>query len=140
MGQMHVGLFGPQFDTLANALAARERLQGVHAANIANADTPHYQSDQRDFASFLAEKQGASARTPLATTQPGHFSDDAEPSGWAASLRRHGGTARRMDGNDVDIQKEMAAMAKNQLMHELTLRLLKKRLDGMANIVHEGGR
>ena len=149
MGHMHISVFGRNFNTLANALAARERLQNVYAANIANADTPHYHADRRDFASFLAERQsasagGASKGVALARTRPEHFSagnDDAgDGIGHVPLFGHHARNAQRLDGNDVDLQKEMAAMSKNQLMHELTLRLLKNRLDGMANIAREGGR
>ncbi|MDQ6987652.1 MAG: flagellar basal body rod protein FlgB [Mariprofundaceae bacterium] len=134
------GLFKQNFNTLANALAARERMQSVHATNVANADTPNFRADSRHFADFLAEKQISSGNAPLATTQTGHLSASSGQSSWQATLSQHAQAAQRMDGNNVDMQKEMAGMAENQLMHDLTLRLLKKRLDGMSNLMREVGR
>lgn len=140
MGQPVTGLFDQEFRTLSNALSARERMQSVHAANIANADTPNYHADTRRFADFLAEKQAvAGDSTRLAATQSGHI-PLAESSSWQELLKNPNKSAQRMDGNSVDIQKEMADMAQNQLMHDMTMRLLKKRLDMVANVVREAGR
>jgi len=140
MGHPVSGLFTRNFNTLASALSARERLQSVHAANIANADTPNYHADTRQFSDFLAEKQRTSGHAPLALTQAGHMSFDAGESTWQSTLSHHSQAVQRMDGNSVDMQKEMAGMAENQLMHDLTLRLLKKNLDGMSAVIKEGGR
>ncbi|HCS13928.1 MAG: flagellar basal body rod protein FlgB [Zetaproteobacteria bacterium CG06_land_8_20_14_3_00_59_53] len=140
MGQPLTGLFDQEFKTLSSALSARERMQSVHAANIANADTPNYHADTRRFADFLAEKQNVTNRsTRLAATQPGHI-PIAESTSWQGLLATQRNTAQRMDGNSVDIQKEMAGMAQNQLMHDMTMRLLKKRLDMVATVVREAGR
>ncbi|MDX8392643.1 MAG: flagellar basal body rod protein FlgB [Mariprofundaceae bacterium] len=138
MGHPVSGLFNRNFNTLADSLAARESMQSIHASNIANADTPNFNADNRRFADFLAEKQVSSGRAPLAATQAGHLSATSGESSWQATLGRHSQTAQRMDGNNVDMQKEMAGMAQNQLMHDLTLRLLKKKLDGMNNLMRDG--
>jgi len=144
MGQPVTGLFDQEFRTLANALSARERMQTVHAANIANADTPNYQADTRRFSDFLAEKQANSGvsggGTRLAATQVGHIPVAETDSSWQGLMKSSRSTAQRMDGNSVDIQQEMASMAENQLMHDMTMRLLKKRLDMVANVVREAGR
>lgn len=143
MGQPVTGLFDQEFRTLANALSARERMQTVHAANIANADTPNYHADTRRFSDFLAEKQadtGTGGGTRLAATQAGHIPVAESGSSWQGPMKSPGSAAQRMDGNNVDIQKEMASMAENQLMHDMTMRLLKKRLDMVANVVREAGR
>jgi len=126
------GLFNTEFRTLEAALTARERLQSVHAANIANADTPNYHADTRTFADFLEIERNRRAYPE--TTQEGleHFT-----MGNRGDLKNG---RRRLDGNTVDIQKEMAHMAENQLMHELTIRLIKGRLAGLANAIKEGGR
>jgi len=137
-------LLGRDFQTLAAALSARERMQSVFAANIANADTPNYKADARRFEDFLAAQLRTARQgdAPLARTAPGHMeAASAPPPSWlnlTASSRSD--AMERMDGNSVNVQDEMAGMAENQLMHELTLRLLKGRLTGLANIIKEGGR
>jgi flagellar basal-body rod protein FlgB len=125
-------LFSAGFLRLEAAASARERMQTVHAGNIANADTPNYKADRRTFADFLAAKQ---IEGGLAITNPSHMDSVS-----GSRLRSRMSTVQRMDGNSVDIQQEMASLAENQMMHELTLRLLKGRISGLSNVIKEGGR
>ena len=125
-------LLSAGFLRLESAAIAREKMQTVHAGNIANADTPNYKVDTRTFADFLAAKQSESG---LARTNPSHM--DMLSSG---TLRSSMTTVQRMDGNSVDLQQEMANLAENQMMHELSLRLLKGRVSGLSNLIKEAGR
>jgi len=131
-----IDMFGSGFQRLAATLVARERMQAVITSNIANADTPNYQADQRTFASFL-EEQSVGIRAQAATTNRKHFSDIShERLGGGSIFQQH--QSRRMDGNSVDLQQEMARLSENQLMHELSMRLLKGRMDGLRNAIREG--
>lgn len=128
------GLFSTGFRTLESALAAREKLQITHSSNIANADTPHYRADQRNFEDFFAAEQAKRRE----------FGDRQFSVSDGGTMNRPvDGTenfAMRLDGNNVDPQQEMARMAENQLMHELTMRLVKGKINGLANAIKEGGR
>ncbi len=121
-----MGMFGANFHILEAALAARERLQTTHAANIANADTPNYSADTRDFSYFLQEEM---QRLGTSTTEHG-----------INIPVRHRQGRYRLDGNSVDMQREITRMTENQLMHELTLRLIKGKLNNLARAIREGGR
>jgi flagellar basal-body rod protein FlgB len=132
------GLFTGGFQSLETALIARERAQGAHASNIANADTPNYRADTRTFKDFLAEQKSPhNASGKALATHPMHFSDN-DNSRWESSFSNSRRSVRKMDGNSVDPQKEMAQMSENQLMHELTIRLIKGKLNGMLNAIKEG--
>ncbi len=135
--QTMITLFGSGFRTLEAALIAREQAQAVNAANIANADTPNYHADTRSFADFLAAQQQRLDAGP-AMTHRMHFGK-LESTSIDTPFQQTVKT-RRMDGNTVDMQREMARMSENQLMHELTVRLLKGRLNGLANAIKEGSR
>jgi len=129
------GLFTTGFQSLEAALAARERMQSTHAANIANADTPHYRADERTFDDFLQAEKNRQTQTGK--------SPNLESSFTASDFGKAGGRhqsyeGKRLDGNTVDPQKEMVKMAENQLMHELTMRLIKGKLGGLANAIKEG--
>jgi len=138
MSHITTSLFDKGFLKLETALSARERMQSVYSANIANADTPHYRADRRSFADFLAAKQQQGPGS-MARTQPNHMSaNDSAP--LQQTVFRRSEATERMDGNTVDMQKEMTGMAENQLMHELTIRLIKGHLDGMKNAIKEGSR
>jgi len=131
-------MFGKGFQRLESALVAREKVQGIISSNIANADTPNFSANRRSFADFLADQQLGAGVGKAATTNAMHFSDTGH-SGSSTSLSTPQPTAS-MDGNSVDMQKEMARMSENQLMHEMTIRLLKGTLSGLANTIKEGSR
>ncbi|GAV20012.1 flagellar basal-body rod protein FlgB [Mariprofundus micogutta] len=134
-----IDIFGSGFQRLESALVAREEAQGVHSSNVANADTPNYRADARTFADFLNERQSGHTAGPVATTHASHFKD-SNNGRLANSSLFHSQSSRRMDGNTVDMQKEMARMAENQLMHELSMRLIKGKLSGLTNAIKEGNR
>jgi len=134
-----ITLFGNGFQKLESAMVAREQAQAVNASNIANADTPNYHADTRTFADFLAAQQSRHASGSPVATHPMHFAAKSTQSSMDTSFQQTVKT-RRMDGNTVDMQQEMARMSENQLMHELTIRLLKGRLSGLANVIKEASR
>lgn len=127
------GLFGAKFNTMEAALVARERLQITHASNIANVDTPHAHADTRTFKDLFGDEMQKRSLSAGATKQAGF--DNNRP--WLTLGRDNQPSG--IDGNNIDMQKEMTGMAKNQLMHELTLRLLKGKLDGLSNVIRSGG-
>jgi len=132
-----MGLLGAGFHTLEATMVAREKLQTSIASNIANAETPNYQSDQRHFSDFLAIEQSHDSGSRASTTNPMHFADTDSKSSMSLSLFHHQ-TSNKMDGNTVDVQKEMARMSENQLMHELSMRLIKGKISGLKNAIKEG--
>jgi flagellar basal-body rod protein FlgB len=129
------GLFTTGFQSLEAALTARERLQSTHAANIANADTPHYRADTRTFTDFFQAERSRQADAAMGTNQNSSFTANAYSILEGHDKAQEG---QRLDGNTVDPQKEMADMAENQLMHELTMRMIKGKLSGLANAIKEG--
>jgi len=131
-------MFGSGFQRLESSLIAREKMQGSITSNIANADTPNYKADKRNFADFLADQNKLSSHTKVRTTNARHFADTSS-STLLGNIYQHD-DSRKMDGNSVDIQTEMARMSENQLMHELSMRLVKGRLSGLMNAIKEGNR
>jgi len=130
-------MLGAGFQHLESTLVARERMQGALSGNIANAETPNYQADQRTFADFLAEQESAGHTGKAVTTNRMHFADTDTSQNLSMGLF-HQQHAHKMDGNTVDIQKEMARMSENQLMYELSMRLIKGKLGSLKNAIKEG--
>jgi len=130
------GLFGKKFEYLEAALQAREKLQLIHSANIANADTPNYRADTRSFSAILSRSRPAQT-PPLATTHPNHIASGQ--SGRIADTGSKDGSLQiGMDGNTVDLQEEMAAMTENQLQYNLTIRLLQGKMHGLLTAIRGG--
>ncbi len=132
-----MNMLGSEFQRLESTLVARERMQAAISGNIANAETPNFRADQRSFADFLAEQQSAGSSGRVATTHRMHFADTDSRQNLSMGLF-HRQQAHKMDGNTVDIQKEMARMSENQLMYELSMRLIKGKLGGLKNAIKEG--
>lgn len=132
------GLFFNSFQRLGAAAAARETYQTVISSNIANADTPHFKADKRNFSDFFKGKL-ASQSDSLAVTQRNHIQDTAS-SGLSLSVFNRSEDEQRMDGNTVDVEHEMAMLAENQLMYELNMKIIQGRLSGISNAIKEGGR
>ena len=126
------GLFSTGFRNLESALIARERLQTTHASNIANADTPNYRADKRTFNDLFAVEHARQSRS-----EGSQFSESGSTI-FQDSRIGSATSSLRVDGNTVDTQKEMARMAENQLMHELTMRLVKGKISGLLNAIKEG--
>ena len=98
------------------------RRHGILAGNIANIDTPGYKAMDLRFDDFL--KGGA---LPLAETEPGHMRGEETPD-TDASVRVDG-SAPWKDGNNVEMDTEVAKMNENALMFEGAMKLLGNRMD-----------
>lgn len=113
------------------ALALRAYRQEVLAANIANADTPHYKARDFDFKASLQNALGGRVGTggPLALvrTAPGHLgAGEAVPAGVRLMYRTE--TQSSVDGNTVDMNAERAAFAENAIGYEASLTFINQML------------
>ncbi len=106
------------------ALVLRSERQRLLASNIANADTPGYQSRDIDFSRALREATGQIATSgALNTTSSGHLAPLAGARGDSQKLY---GTAAQtnLDSNSVDMDRERANFADNAVKYEATLRFI----------------
>ena len=109
------------------AAQLREHRAGVLAANIANADTPHYKARDVDFGAIL--KQASGSAISMRTTHAGHVSPNATPA--SAELKYRNPQQASLDGNTVDAHVEHAAFAENALQYQTSLRFLDSRIKGV---------
>ncbi|MDQ6964394.1 MAG: flagellar basal body rod protein FlgB [Mariprofundales bacterium] len=137
---MGSGLFGGTFARLEAGVTAREHLQSVISGNIANSDTPNYKADTRTFADFLAASQQTESPVALRTSNSRHMDikSGSHHLDLGGIFHRDDSVNTRMDGNSVDLQQEMVKMAENQMLHDLSIKLLKGKLSGMRNAIREG--
>lgn len=113
----------------AQALQLRAQRAEVIAANLANADTPHYLAKDMDFKAVLAGTQGQGG---LEATHTGHLRSQG---GNPAELSYRIPTQPAIDGNTVDPQQEQAAFADNALRYQASLRLLSGRIQGLLSAI-----
>jgi flagellar basal-body rod protein FlgB len=129
------------FGMHANALALQQKRMDVLASNLANADTPHYQARDIDFAKVLASQQpgqgghtSASLMTAgtMTTTHAGHIATSTP----ASALHDPGLVYRvpmqpSVDGNTVDEQIEQGKFADAALHYQASLTFLNDRVKEM---------
>lgn len=116
-------------EPLALGLETRSKRQSALAANVANADTPGYRAVDVSFEGLLAR---AGASLPLAATDAKHL----QGAGAAGRDRvvLSGGAPRR-DGNDVDIDREMGKLAKNQIEYQFLARILSRKFNKLREAI-----
>lgn len=117
---------------LAKVLDGTKLRQDALAANIANVDTPNYTRRDVSFEGQLREL----------AENPGMNSDEIANRMNELSFSPTEDTAspRRMDGNNVDIEREMVELAKNSLQFESAAQMLSMKLTGLKNAIREGRR
>jgi flagellar basal-body rod protein FlgB len=121
----------------AQALMLRSQRAQVLAANLANADTPHYQARDIDFKSVLsaAQQNTASETLPLEATSVAHLSTSGQDTGTGYELKYRQPTQSAIDGNTVDTQKEHAEFMQNALQYQASLTFLSARLHTLLSAI-----
>ena len=100
-----------------SALLFRAKRMEVLAANLANADTPHYKARDMEFSSVMAGMNGASR---LTVTDSRHI-------GGASSFTSNDSLKYRiphqpaLDGNTVESDLELARYAENAVSYQASL-------------------
>lgn len=116
-----IGNMFSQVDKLKQGLDASWKRGEVIASNIANNDTPGYNRASIAFEDYYrAALEGeAGGDFAMKRTRAKHFAGGAEARP-RIQVQVDETTSMRMDGNNVDIEKEMADLATNTL-HYYTL-------------------
>ncbi len=119
-------IFDSTLKALAMSAKMRELKQSVISANVANAETPGYKSKVVDFENALASALEAQNADALESVQASVYDNpDAEVG---------------IDGNSVDLEKEMANMVENNLMYRTANQLINKKLAALKYAATDGGR
>ena len=119
-------LFSNSIHLLENSLAYSSLKQKVIVNNIANVDTPNYKAQE---VSFKTELDRATLQANRSNDR--HFEFKRGSSNIEINTRRT--TAYNHNGNNVDIDKEMADMAENQIYYNV----LVDRMNGKFNALKE---
>jgi flagellar basal-body rod protein FlgB len=113
--------------------AAQQALNGLSlreeaiSRNVANVDTPGYQAVQVDFESALQHQMGAGGSLGMKVTSSLHMPSAGTAAGAVITSPRPGGSARA-DGNNVDVDVEMAQMTETGIRYESLLQLVSNKL------------
>jgi len=119
---------------LAKALDASWARHEFLASNLANAETPGFKRQDLDFQSYL--KSALSPGIALTTTHPQHISS----SGPRPFYVTRDPSSLTPDGNNVDVDKEMAEISSNSLYYTAVLRQLEEYMGLLRKAITEGRR
>ena len=101
--------------------------QSVISSNIGNLDTPGFKASEIDFQGQLREALGSKGQLKLQATNEKHFGPKNSNIGSLAADPFEEEDAAKSNGNNVDVDKEMAKMAENQIFYNAVIQLMMKR-------------
>ncbi len=129
----------PIIDFLKTGLDGAQLRQKAISNNIANVDTPKYKRKDVDFQKQLesAVKNQNKNNSKLKLTHPGHR--PGRKSNINFEMREESGNYRN-DENNVDVDVEMAELAKNQLYYNTLSQQLGTKFNQLGNVIDKGGR
>ncbi len=132
-----MNIFPKSLESMEQALSASTLRQRVHSANIANVDTANYKSKKVDFQAALntaITNQGLSSYK----TNDHHLSFSNESSNSATKVLANNSTQYNHNGNNVDMDVEMAELAKNQLWYNAVTERVNGKLNSLSSVINGG--
>lgn len=137
-----------QFFTSLPYIATRKGLdaaamrQKVFANNLANVDTPHYKRTEVNFEDAFKQAVEKSPKRLIGfKTDNQHFDinpvvdiNSVQPTMW-----RENDTFTRADDNNVDMDVEMAELAKNQIMFDALVEALNRKMSHLKMAIRGRG-
>ncbi|MFS0727835.1 flagellar basal body rod protein FlgB [Paenibacillus sp. 1P07SE] len=116
-------LNGASFDRLQQAIKAAELRQGVISNNVANADTPFFKRSEVIFEDYLERvmSEPQANGLPVKKTHAKHLSPGQAAIPVQTRVVTDNSTAMNNNVNNVDIDREMSLLAKNQLRYNLLI-------------------
>lgn len=116
---------------LSSFLNVQSRRSELSAGNVANADTPGYQAKELDFSDYLRDAarlaffpQEANRTQSITAAEPRVIEQQTSIAG--------------IDGNNVDVQREMTTMAEAGMKYMAGVQLLQSRLRTLRTAIREG--
>lgn len=132
-------LSSPQESVLTQALSASSLRHKVLSNNIANVNTPGFKRSDVVFEDKLAAAMSGRSRLEMTRTNERHLPGRGSE-GFGPSITTDTMTSLRTDDNNVDIDAEMANVAKNTLYYEAVAQQLGRYFTNLKSAISEGKR
>ncbi len=133
-------LIEPHVNLVGKVMDMQLQRQNVVMSNIANVKTPGYKPRVLEFEDDLQAALNLDSKGKLSRTNAGHipggFDANTFNASWDQELK-----PRIVHGEDrVNLDKEMATMAKTSLHYNALTTVMKSSFDGLKQIISEGGK
>ncbi len=120
--QILEGLFGPHLGNLNRSMKQASLRHSLVSQNMANVNTPGYKRRDIDFGIALETAEGK--------LKGNRLHPDSEIKVSTGSIRR--------DGNSVDLESEVAAMAETEFRYRLMTDMTTRYFSGLRNVIRGG--
>ncbi|HYK74287.1 MAG TPA: flagellar basal body rod protein FlgB [Pseudoneobacillus sp.] len=130
-----MNLFSGSISTLEQALNYSSAKQKVISQNIANVDTPNYKAMDVSFKDVLENE----LHTPIAAirTNKRHFDFSSSISTGPKMISRNN-VQFNQNGNSVDLDKEMADLATNQIYYNAMIERINGKFSTLQSVIRGG--
>jgi flagellar basal-body rod protein FlgB len=101
--------------------------------NIANVNTPNFKRSDVDFAAVIAETLSQND-LPMVRTNPRHFTS-MSPGSFSPRIITDTTTSSRFDGNNVDVENEMAQITENSMYFQSLSMIWKREMTKLKSAI-----
>ncbi|MBI4379034.1 MAG: flagellar basal body rod protein FlgB [Nitrospinae bacterium] len=132
-------LAGGSIDIFKKILDFRLERQNLISSNIANMNTPNYKSVDISFDEQMKTAMDNSSGNVLKNTHKGHLPAGIKEIEKMKSEVIVDTTPSGLDGNNVDLDKEVTKIAENTIMYNTVALLILKKFEGLKYAIDQGG-
>ena len=131
-------MFNSQIGLVGRVMDMQLQRQNVISGNLANIETPNYKPRELEFEKELQAAMGLDMRGRMTTTRPGHMPAAFNPDNFGPEWEKQF-KPRQIHGEDrVNLDKEMAKHAKNQLQYSALTQVMSKTFESLNSIIMDG--
>ncbi len=124
------------FQRLQGGIDAAAKRQSVLANNVANVDTPNFKRSDVSFESFLQQQDsGLKSQLSAKVTDSRHFQFGSNTVVPSTVVTTDETTSMNNNDNNVDIDREMALSAENQLRYSSYIQQMNNQFTMMRTVV-----
>ncbi|SFA77762.1 flagellar basal-body rod protein FlgB [Lentibacillus halodurans] len=129
-------LFTGSFQTLEHSLKYASAKNRAISNNIANVDTPGYKAKDVEFKNVLNNELNASFNAKR--TDSKHLPFDRLNADQSLQTVSRQNTEYNHNGNNVDVDKEMAELAKNQIYYQALVDRMNGKFSSLKTVIGGG--
>jgi flagellar basal-body rod protein FlgB len=134
------GIFDRDITLLERSLDFRARRNTLLSSNVANIETPGYKAKDLVFEQALGKALKAQEPGPMVTTHARHLDGRmATPLELVQPQTiQSANPVGSVDGNSVDLEREMAKLAENQIAYQSLAQMISHKFMQLRSVIREG--
>lgn len=132
-------IYGENIDIFKKVLDLRSERHNIISSNVANIDTPNYKSVDISFEEQLRSAADSDSGRGLKKTHDNHLPGGVRDIENIKPEINIDNSPSGIDGNNVDIDKEVTKMAENTIMYNAVAQLIRQEFDDLKYTIDQGG-